>query len=81
MKKATFIILLAIAMGLIIAEFICIKRFSIVIDAYDRYNRDCEILLDSIAKWDESFGDGVAETDAYVIYLESREHLDSVLYK
>ena len=52
-----------------------------VIDAYDRYNRDCEILLDSIAKWDESFGDGVAETDAYVIYLESREHLDSVLYK
>ena len=80
MKKVTFIILFTIAIGLIIAEFIYIKRFSNMIDAYDRYNKDCETLLDSIAKWDESFGDNVAETDAYVIYLDSREHLDSVLY-
>ena len=80
MKKVTFIILFIIAIGLIIAEFIYIKRFSDMIDAYDRYNRDCETLLDSIAKWDESFEDGIAETDTYVIYLDSREHLDSVLY-
>ena len=49
------------------------------IDAYDRYNRDCEILLDSIALWDKSFIDTVIETDNN--YLESREHLDSIIWR
>ena len=52
---------------------------TIRIDAYDRYNRDCEILLDSIASWNNTFEDGIAETDTYTTYLESREHLDSLI--
>lgn len=50
------------------------------IEAYDNYNAKCEILLDSIASWDESFGDGPAETDAYVDYLDAREKLDSIIW-
>lgn len=51
-----------------------------LINAYDNYNKHCENLLDSIAKYDDSFGDVVAETDAYVEYLEAREKLDSLLW-
>lgn len=79
MKNAKNVII-ALLLSLVVIDFIVIRDNNTLIGAYDRYNRDCEILLDSIAKWDETFGDGVAETDAYVIYIESREHLDSVLY-
>ena len=50
------------------------------INAYNRYNRDCEILLDSIASWDESFFDTVVGSDAYNDYINSREKLDSLLW-
>ena len=50
------------------------------IEAYNRYNRDCEILLDSIASWDKSFFDTVVETDAYYDYINSREILDYLLW-
>lgn len=73
-------VIIALLLSLVVIDFIVIRDKSALVNAYDRYNRDCEILLDSIAKWDETFGDGVAETDAYIIYIESREHLDSVLY-
>lgn len=59
---------------------VVIRNTNTLINAYDRYNKNCEILLDSIAEWDETFEDKVTETDTYVIYLESREHLDSVIY-
>lgn len=51
-----------------------------LIKAYDAYNRDCEILLDSIASWDDSFMDTTGETDTYCNYIESREKLDSLIH-
>lgn len=51
-----------------------------LIKAYDVYNRDCEILLDSIASWDDSFMDTTGETDTYCNYIESREKLDSLIH-
>lgn len=51
-----------------------------LIKAYDAYNRDCEILLDSIASWDNSFMDTTGETDTYCNYIESREKLDSLIH-
>ena len=51
-----------------------------LIKAYDAYNRDCEILLDSIASWDDSFMDTTGETDTYCNYAESREKLDSLIH-
>ena len=51
-----------------------------LIKAYNTYNRDCEILLDSIASWDDSFMDTTGETDTYCNYIESREKLDSLIH-
>ena len=51
------------------------------INAYDRYNKNCETLLDSIASWNNSFLDTTAETDTYCDYIESRKHLDSLIWR
>lgn len=57
------------------------KEKAILIDAYDAYNRDCEILLDSIAAQDDSFMDVIGETDTYLDYCVSREIVDSLIWR
>lgn len=51
-----------------------------LIKAYDAYNKDCEILLDSITSWDNSFMDTTGETDTYCNYMESKKKLYSLIH-
>lgn len=46
--------------------------------AYDTYNRNVEIVLDSIAEGYDLFGIEV-ESEYYQNYIKSREHLDSLI--
>lgn len=78
MKKNIIIAVLSLIV-IILAGITCDQNTRI--NAYDRYNKDCETLLDSIASWDDSFLDTTAETDTYCDYIESREHLDSLIWR
>ena len=46
--------------------------------AYDTYNKNVEIVLDSIAEGYDLFGIEV-ESEYYQNYIKSREHLDSLI--
>ena len=46
--------------------------------AYGNYNRDVEIVLDSIAEGYDLFGIEI-ESEYYQNYIKSREHLDSLI--
>lgn len=73
-------ILSVILLGSIIINYIVYNSYSNLIRAYDNYNKNCEILLDSIASWDESFYDATVETDVYQNYLDSRDNLDYLIW-
>lgn len=78
MKKNIIIAVLSLVV-VILAGIICDQNTRI--NTYDRYNKNCETLLDSIASWDDSFIDTIVETDTYYNYLESREYLDSIIWR
>lgn len=50
-----------------------------LINAQFEYMNANEALLDSIAKWDNSFMDTTGETDAYWEYFEAKCRVDSIL--
>lgn len=72
--------ILGAILGSVIINYIVYNSYSNLIKAYDTYNKDCEILLDSIASWDESFYDTTVETDVYQNYLDSRDNLDCLIW-
>lgn len=49
-----------------------------LLTAYDTYNKNVEIVLDSIAEGYDLFGIEV-ESGYYQNYIKSREHLDSLI--
>lgn len=49
-----------------------------LLTAYDTYNKNVEIVLDSIAEGYDLFGIEV-ESEYYQNYIKSREHLDSLI--
>lgn len=83
-KSHLFVVFISMILGAalssIIINYIVYNSYSNLIKAYDNYNKDCEILLDSIASWDKSFYDITVETDVYQNYLDSKNNLDCLIW-
>lgn len=83
-KSHLFVALLSIILGailgLVFTSYTVSKSYNNLIESYDCYNKDCEILLDSIASWDKSFYDITVESDVYQNYLDSRDNLDCLIW-
>lgn len=72
--------ILGATLGSVFTNYTVSKSYNNLIESYDCYNKDCEILLDSIALWEESFYDTTVETDVYQNYLNSRDNLDCLIW-
>ena len=83
-KSYLFVAFLSMILGAILGSvftnYTNFKSYENILESYDYYNRDCEILLDSISVWDESFYDTTVETDVYQNYLDSRDNLNCLIW-